>query len=74
MWLIAITEENSVAEEMLEKARKRLIVANKRAGCWTISTPPEQILQTKRANRNRLSDARVCTYCMYVRGRWNVLK
>lgn len=60
MWLIAITEENTVAEETLEKERKRVIVANKRAGCRTISTPPEQILQTKPANRNRLSDAQMC--------------
>lgn len=60
-----------MAEETLEKARKRVIVANKRAGCRAISTPPEQILQTKPANRNRLSDARiVCT----MGERWDVLK
>lgn len=33
------------------------------AGCRAISTPPEQILQTKPAIRNRLSLGCACMYC-----------
>lgn len=44
----------------MRERKRELSLRMNEAGCRAISTPPEQILQTKPANRNRFSDACAC--------------